>query len=92
MSMVKQEIYKARKDKNKELQLLLSKIVIASMKESSCIAYEVYQSDEDNHEFLVYSEFEDKDSYEIHNKTAAKAELDKKFEEFVLRKELLPEF
>ena len=90
MSIVKQELYIARKAKNKELQVLLSNLVFASMKEDGCTAFEVYQSDEDINEFLVYSEFKSDEAFNKHNSSEPKKALDKRFEELVLKKEILP--
>lgn len=90
MSIIKQELYIARKAKNKELQVLLSNLVFASMKEDGCVAFEVYQSDDDVNEFLVYSEFKDSDAFTKHENSEPKKTLDKKFDELVLKKELLP--
>ena len=90
MSIIKQELYIAKKTKNKELQVLLSTLVFASMKDEGCVAFEVYQSDDDVNEFLVYSEFKDNEAFTKHEKSEPKKALTKKFEELVLKKEILP--
>lgn len=92
MSIVKQELYIARKEKNKELQVLLSKLVIASHKDEGCMAFEVYQSEDDMNEFLVYSEFKDEDSVLNHEKTPHKKAFNARYDELVLKKEILPNF
>lgn len=92
MNIVKQEIYIARKLKNKELQVLLSKLVFASLKVEGCVCFEMYQSDDDINEFLVYSEFKDNEAVKEHEETAYNKVFSTNFDALVLKKELLPNF
>ncbi len=92
MNIVRQEIYIARKAKNKELQVLLSKLVLASLSFESCICFEMYQSDDDINEFLVYSEFKDDKAMKEHIKLVQDKIFNNSFDELVLKKELLPNF
>ena len=92
MNIAIQEIYKANTDKEKDLQVLLSKLLFSSVQEEGCVCFEVYQSDEDTNEFLVYSEFRTKEDQVTHEESFHMNMFNSKSKELVLKKEILPSF
>ncbi|PHR72114.1 MAG: hypothetical protein COA66_07895 [Arcobacter sp.] len=90
MNIIIQEIYKANKEKEKDLQILLSKLLFSSVQEEGCVCFEVYQSDEDAAEFLVYTEFKDKEALKTHEESFHINMFNVKSQELVAKKEVLP--
>lgn len=90
MNIIIQEIYKANQDREKELQVMLSKLLFSSVQEEGCVCFEVYQSDEDEAEFLLYSEFKDKEALLAHEESFHINMFNTKSQELVARKETLP--
>ncbi|NQY23357.1 MAG: antibiotic biosynthesis monooxygenase [Campylobacteraceae bacterium] len=90
MNIIIQEIYKANKEKEKDLQILLTKLLFSSVQEEGCVCFEVYQSDEDTAEFLVYTEFKDKEALSAHEESFHINMFNTKSQELVAKKEVLP--
>ncbi|NQY19790.1 MAG: antibiotic biosynthesis monooxygenase [Campylobacteraceae bacterium] len=92
MNIVIQEIYRANNEREKELQILLSKLLFSTVQESGCVCFEVYQSDEDTSEFLVYSEFRNEEAHKEHEDSFHINMFNSKSKELVSKKEMLPSF
>jgi len=90
MNIIIQEIYKANKDCEKDLQVMLSKLLFSSVQEEGCVCFEVYQSDEDEAEFLVYTEFKDEEAQKTHEESFHINMFNTKAQALIKRKETLP--
>lgn len=88
--MKKQIIYISRKSKELYLEVELFNLQKASLKDENCLYFEVYKSDENKNEFLVYEEWNEKDSFEKNLKSKAYLKFLEKYNELVLKKESLP--
>ena len=90
MNFRKQIIYIARKSKELHLEVELFNLQKLSLKQISCLYFEVYKSDDCKEEFLVYEEWENEESYKENLKSKAFLNFMKKYDELVLKKESLP--
>lgn len=61
--------FKAKKDKIKELEMLLTGMLEPSRKEGGCISYSFFQSKEDPCSFVFIEHWASKQAFEAHCKT-----------------------
>lgn len=63
MSITKQRLFIARNSKSTELEKLLSILKDYVSKEVGCKYFEIYRSDDDENEFLVYEEWSSQEAF-----------------------------
>ena len=92
MNIVRQTLFIAKKSRTLHLEVVLSNLQTAILKNNECIYFEIYKSDDCEEEFLVYEEWNNSDSMDIfyNGKNYSPFEKDLKIE--LYKKEILPTF
>lgn len=92
MSLVRQTVFIANKEKENELKKLLFTLLFNIKKTPGCMNFEVYEADEDNSEFLVYEEWTDQEAFDAYKQSENYKTLVELKKPLVKREEILPNF
>ncbi len=89
MSITTQTLFIARKSKQEQLSEALTHLKTFSLNISGCLAFEVFQCDEEDKEFLVYEQWCDQNSLDNFKKSDIYKLFLKQKETLVYRTEVL---
>jgi len=92
LSIIKQTIYLARKNREKDLEKKLYSLKNLLLDLEDCICFEVYKSDDCDDEFLVYEEWSSEDSLKTSQVNVAYESFQKTYDELILKRHNLPTF
>lgn len=62
--------FEAKPNKSQELKLVLSNLVKPTLAEAGCLHYELHESPENPHLFMIYEIWQNKEAHTQHSSTA----------------------